>query len=288
MLSEKSNEGSTVLERMRLSLKDFQNFVRQSYTIVIFSGLLAAYGIMAGFSYQDMLSNYGHAERLAGNCFPISVGKCTVFFLSSDNLKPLREVIGYSLDTTNIMMLIFSLVVGIQAVMGFQIIRSNKMRKELKELRYELVRQSYLLNFQITLPTGSSSLEKIMHLSFAVFPELDKEKVKELTKSQTVPYRANGIDKLYTLDSVLETNEGDFVVKFFGDPVTFEDIEELVAAVSDYFKEEKVFRVISVAKTYDKIFESGELEDKMNSLKRKFNIDLIVERENGYSLIWID
>lgn len=287
MLSEKSNEDS-VLEKMRLSLKGFQNLVRQSYTIVIFCGILAAYGVVAGFGYHDMLSNYGHAEKLPGACFPISVGKCTVFFPSSNNLKPLSEVIGFSFDLINMMMLIFSLLVGIQAIMGFQIIRSNKMRKELKELRDELVRQSYLLNFQTTLPTGLSSMEKIMHLSCAVFPELDKEKVKELTKSQTIHYRANGIDKTYTLDPVLETNEGNFVVKFFDDSVTFEDIEELVEAISDYFKDEKVFRVISVAKTYDKIFESDELDDKMDRLKRKFNIDLIIERENGYSMIWID
>lgn len=288
MLSEKSNEDSTALERMRLSLKGFQNVVRQSYTTVIFAGILAAYGLVAGFGYHDMLSNYGHAEKLPGACFPISVGKCTVFFPSSNNLKPLSEVIGFSFDLINMMMLIFSLLVGIHAIMGFQIFRSNKMRKELKELRHELVRQSYLFNFQTTLPTGLSSLEKIMRLSCAVFPELDKEKVKELTRSQTIHYRANGIDKTYTLDSVLETNEGDFVVKFFDDSVTFEDIEKLVAAVSDYFKDEKVFRVISVAKTYDKIFESGELEYKMNRLKRKFNIDLIIERKNDYSMIWID
>ena len=288
MLSEKDDEGPSVLERMHLTLKKLQDFVRQSHAIIVISGLLAAYGVMSGFGYYDMLSNYGHTERLAGSCFPLSVGKCTVFFPSSNDLKPLREVIGYSLDKINIMVIIFALIIGIQTVMGLQIIRSNKMRKNLKELRAELVRQSYLLNFQTTVPTGASSLAKIMHLCTSVFPELDKEKVGELTKSQTISYRANGADKLYTFDSVLLTNEGNFIVKFFGDSVTFGDIEELVSAVSGYFKDEKVFRVVSVANKYDDLFATHGLVDKMNNLKRKFNIDLIIEREYDYSMIWID
>ena len=288
MLSEKDDEGPSVLERMHLTLKKLQDFVRQSHAIIVISGLLAAYGVMSGFGYYDMLSNYGHAETLPGNCFPLGTGKCTVFFPLSDSLKPLHEVIGYSLDKINIMVIIFALIVGIQGIMGFQIIRSDKMRKNLKELRAELVRQSYLLNFQTTVPTGASSLEKIMNLCTSVFPELDKEKVTELTKSQTISYRANGVDKMYTFDSVLLTNEGNFIVKFFGGSVAFKDIEELVSAVSGYFKDEKVFRVVSVANVYDELFATHGLVDKMNRLKRKFNIDLIIEREYEYSMIWID
>ena len=287
MLNNK-DEDSTVLERMRYSLKKLRDFVHQSYAIVTISGIFAAYAIMSGLNFRDVLNTFGHAERLVGSCFPLSLGKCTVFFPASTDLKPLRELIGYSLDIINIMMITIGFVIAGLAIMGYQIVRSNKMRKELKELRDELVRQSYLLNFQTTIPTGSSSLEKIMHLACTVFPELDKEKVSELTKSQTISYRSNGVDKIYTFDSVLLTNEGNFIVKFFDYAVTFEDIEELVEAVSDYFRDEKVFRVICVAKKYDKILESDILDEKMNHLKRSFNIDLILESENAYSTIWID
>ena len=50
-----------------------------------------------------------------------------------------------------------------------------------------------------------------------------------------------------------------------------------------------VMRVIYLADEYDPFFESDDLISKMKETKRNYyKIDLILEREFGYSTIWID
>ena len=288
MSGNKSQGEPTVLEKMRLLLKRYDNLVSQSYVIIIVCAFFAVYGLIDSYFYHNNFVKFGHVENLKGACVPFGLGVCNVFFPAIDSLKKLYELVGYSFGTIYNMSLFFIAILCVQGAMGFQIIRGTRMKKKMKQLRDELVRQSYLTIFDTLTPVGSSPLEKIMHLSCSVFPEIDKEKVRELTKSQTVHYRSDGQDRFYTFDSILETNEGNFIVKFFDDTVTFEHVEELVVAASDYFQDEKVFRVICVAKKYDQIFDSDILDDKMNKLKRKFRIDFILEKENDYSVLWID
>lgn len=288
MSDRQTREEETVLEKMRLSLKKYDNLVSQSYVLVIVCAFFAVYGLTLVYLYHGTFAKFGHVEALKGNCNPFSLQICSVFFPATESLKKINELVGYSFGTIDNLSSFLIAILCVQAVVVFQIVRGAKIRKEINQLRDQLIRQSYLMTFDTIRPVGTTSVEKIMHLSCSVFPELDKEKVRELTRSQTVHYRVDGVDKLYTFDSVLETNEGNFILKFFDDAVTFADLEELVAAVSDYFKEEKVFRAVCVAKKYDQIFDSNLLEDKMNQLKRKFNIDLILEKENDYSVLWVD
>ena len=55
------------------------------------------------------------------------------------------------------------------------------------------------------------------------------------------------------------------------------------------FDTQVIMRVICLADKYDPFFKSDDLISKMKETKRNYyKIDLILEREFGYSTIWID
>jgi len=291
MLKEEEEEDFTLLERMHLSLNRFRAFMRHTQSIVIIS--IAVAGGMAalfGYDYHDAFNRYGHVETLENPCPPFNEQSCTLFVPSSDDLESLYELIGFSYETINEMIAGLIIISCAQAVLGFRLLAGRKIRKELKELQSQFIRQSYLLNFETSIPKGKTSVQKIFNLATIVFPELKKEKIKAKAEGERLSSSAKKLKKKdYTYDLVLDTNEGNFIVKSFQDMVKFEDIEELVDSIKTNFDDGKdVFRVISLAKKYDKIFETDELIDKMEHLKRKFNLDLIIEEEKGFSMIWID
>lgn len=87
---------------------------------------------------------------------------------------------------------------------------------------------------------------------------------------------------------------GYFIVKDFKDKiVTTDDLKDLVKIISSKFKNKyrrtDVFRCICVAKNYDQsFFDRESLELQMTQqLKTKFPIDLVVEENIGYSVLWV-
>jgi hypothetical protein len=96
------------------------------------------------------------------------------------------------------------------------------------------------------------------------------------------------------VDVALKTLEGYFIVKDFKDHiVTQEDLEYLLKTARHKFRNKRlqpnIFRIIVVAKDYEESFLKREsLEQIMNRLVgTKLKVDLIVEEEKGYSVLWI-
>jgi len=291
VLKEEEDEQFTLQERMHLSLNRFRGLIRQTQFIVLLCIVVAGGGGgLIAYDYYKTLGIYGYIETSEKACPPFNEKTCSFFVPFSSDFKSANELIGFSYDVINQAIAIFIIIVGAAGVMGFQLLAGLKIRRELKELQSQFIRQSYLLNFETTVPKGKTSVQKILNLATIVFPELKKEKIKAASEGEKLLSSAKKLKKKdYSFDAVLETKEGDFIVKYFQDIVKFEDIEDLVDAVKSNFDDGKqVFRVICLAKRYDKIFEIDELVDKMDELKRKFNLDLIIEQENGYSMIWID
>jgi hypothetical protein len=62
----------------------------------------------------------------------------------------------------------------------------------------------------------------------------------------------------------------------------------LIKAIKSEFGKSKVFRAILVSKAYDPIFlERTSIRNLAKKLQIDFKIDLIVEEENGYSVLWV-
>jgi hypothetical protein len=101
----------------------------------------------------------------------------------------------------------------------------------------------------------------------------------------------------YSVELALRTSDGYFIVKEFKDKVvSLEDLKHLVKLLSRKFRDidaippsVDIFRVIVVAKAYDESFLNREtLEKRMTTeLKANFKIDLILEEQTGYSVLWV-
>jgi len=291
MLKEEEEEGFALVERMHLSLNKFRSFLNQTKTIVGITLLLAGFGGLIAYDYYDAFDRYGYVEKSSEPCPPFGEQECYIFIPNSDNSELLHQLIGFSNYTINEFTFLVILVVAAQAVLGIRLVLGRKLQKELKELQSQFVKQSYFLNLEMTIPKGRTSVQKFFNLATAVFPELKQEKLKAVAEGEKLYSQAEKKVKKgeYDYDLVLETKDGKFILKIFSDVVKFEDIKELVSFIkNDFDGGRNVFRVISLAPKYDKIFESNELVDLMSKLKRTFNLDLIIEYDKGYSIIWID
>lgn len=164
----------------------------------------------------------------------------------------------------------------------------RKEKKRLAQLTSEFIRKKYILNFEIALPHGPSRIRKFLNQSLLVFPELKEAKEKAKKKGKELEIITDAKIGDYICDLVVNTSEGDFVVEFFKNILTFDKLERFVERVIHIYEKKDIFRLVCVAQEFDKVFYSDELPKKMPSLKRKFKLDLILEDEKGYSMVWID
>jgi hypothetical protein len=199
-------------------------------------------------------------------------------------------------------------------IVGWFLVKAPHAYKRLEEWNEDYLHHSYFINFQTTIPKGNISGEKVLNLAKLVFPELRSDLYISLLDSPNIPTFISGLttklkkkvgksDKedisenfdykvdAYSFDLVLKNKalEGYFIVKDFRDKVvTLGDLQEMVKVIHKEFGN-KIFRTICVAKRYDQsFFESESLEKHMTQeLKVDFKIDLLVEEDVGYSVLWI-
>jgi hypothetical protein len=190
--------------------------------------------------------------------------------------------------------------------------------RHLKEWIDDYLEQTYTIVFNTTVPQGNTTGEKILNLARQIFPELTPEfirlsagpeervklffkrkfgKSQEMIISQGMNYKLNS----YVLDVAFRIPlDGYFIVKDFKDRiVTLEDMNYLIKIISLKFsfsvstisirRPKDIFRVICVAKTYDAPFLNRDSLEKLMTaeLKANFKIDLILEEEVGYSVLWV-
>lgn len=159
--------------------------------------------------------------------------------------------------------------------------RLELRRKEIHNILDEYVRQNYYFSFETLKPEGKDSIEKFMSLARDVFPPIKFKFEKEGSDF------VSDISKKDSFNITLKTDEGMFLLKHFSNEVKFSDIENVVqSAASMYGK--KILRLVCLSNKFDDLFFEEGLNEKMEKLQRNFNLDLIIEREKGYSVIWID
>ncbi len=206
--------------------------------------------------------------------------------------------------------LIASLII-ILPFLIFMIFRSKRFYDELNTWNEEYLQSSYTLIFDTTIPKGNTTGEKVLSLASLIFPQLRADYFdyyyvanfakaffkRKFTKSWKDKIEASlnyRVGQEYYLDVALRTLEGYFIVKSFGDSVvTVDNLKELIMTISNKFRNKygrlDVFRVIVVARDYDQPFLNRESLEQMmkGELKSKFDIDLIVEEQVGYTVLWI-
>ena len=162
--------------------------------------------------------------------------------------------------------------------------RGHAHTRELESIERQFIRQSYLVNFETSIPEGESKVEKILNQASLVFPTL-----KELQrKAYANKMRLNLNQKInsHVVDAIITTKKGDFVIIFYDKPVSYSDLKDLCEALSK--SRERVFRVLCVAKDFEESLQTNKLVDLMDELPKYFKLDLIFEEDQGYSMLWID
>ena len=208
------------------------------------------------------------------------------------------------------LLVLVMVIVIILPFLIFTLIKSRRFYRELKMWNEQYLDSSYTLIFGTTVPKGNTTGERVLYLASFIFPQLRADYidyyytsnfVKRLMKirfkkswERIINASLNvRVDKEYYVDVALETLEGFFIVKSFDDEiVTVQDLNQLIMIISDRFRNNyhqlNIFRLIVVAKDYDQSFLNRDtLEQIMNKeLKTKFKIDLIVQEEVGYTVLW--
>jgi hypothetical protein len=198
--------------------------------------------------------------------------------------------------------------------------RGFRAYQQFNDWRRDFVRQQYILYFEGTIPKGNTTAEKVLSLARLVFPELRKNpsssiiykwrswlEIGKTKPDEKIPPKALNY-KVYseTIDLVLKSKEGYFIVKDFKDKiVTFKDLKQFINLVLLKFPND-IFRIVCVSTQYDTPFFQQEwLEQKMTrelmtkrerfldfslfrpTLWKGFSVDLLVVYKEGYSVLWI-
>ena len=200
----------------------------------------------------------------------------------------------------------FGLMIALLLMFGIDLIRFLKNGKKqnsiLQKAQSRLIHKSYLINFELVSAEGPTQIDRLFNHLSLVFPEIKLVKEKLVKKKITSVEQRRGkifrpivfFPKGFDLD--IYTITGSYYVKIFDKKVTFEDIKEIVQLTQNPankikrgFFSIKLNRLIILSKSYDDFFDTPELVEEMNSLKRSFHLDLILEEnDKGYSTIWID
>ena len=280
----------SLIERMKLNLNKVWWLNRYAQSVVVICFVAASFLILVDFMGIAELEQYGTYEWVDEDCLVPSAGSsCWMFTPFSSDYKVTEISMSHVYTRAQEVWMTSLVIVGLTgAMMIYYLVKGRSVTKELKKVGNEFVRKSYLLSFDTTVPSGKDRNEKIFSLAVNVFPEL-KEAVKKAQKKGKKPYKEGTKKKKYEFDIEAKTSEGRLIVKFFDEEVKFEDVKELVKKVEKAWNGKKeVFRIQCVGKRYEKIFDTEELEDKMDDLDRRFPLNIIIEEENGFSMIWID
>jgi hypothetical protein len=162
--------------------------------------------------------------------------------------------------------------------------RGHAHRKEFESIERQFIRQSYLVNFETLIPEGDTRVDKILNQASLVFPALKEIQHKKYANKIKVKLnvQVNGD----TIDAIVPTKKGDFIVNFYDVTMSYDEIKSLCEKLAK--SRSRIYRVLCVAKDFEQELQTQKLVDLMDELPKYFKLDLIFEEDQGYSMLWID
>jgi len=274
----------TLAERLEYAIRQLDFWYRISLVIVLI-GLASLSGIVSVSQYyfHNEIAMYGHIEQNYNEDENITVLE---FIPNSEVIFPAEGIV--NLFSTQVWIMGGNgIVIGLLTFLFLWVTkRGNDHKKEFESIEGQFIRQTYLVNFETSIPEGQNKVEKILNQAIHVFPTLKDVQRKSKEKQTKIPYKIDQHVNGLALDAVVATNKGEFIVKFYEKTVSFSDIQELVNALIK--SRDRIFRVLCVSKDYDEEIQSNKLVDIMDKMPKYFKLDLIFEEDNGYSMLWID
>jgi hypothetical protein len=175
----------------------------------------------------------------------------------------------------------------------------RKSRRNVLEVHSSFVRRSYITTFELIPFEGEKQIDRLCNHLSLVFPEVQTVKEKNDKKGKKFSDLRKKKTHFEDYDLAFQTDTGIFIIKIFTRNlpkiVKFDDIEKIIKHLNGkqvplkLFAENPIMRVVCLADNYDPFFETEDFLLKMKETKRNYyKIDLILQREFGYSTIWID
>ncbi|MFN3654900.1 MAG: hypothetical protein ACK4TO_06190 [Candidatus Nitrosotenuis sp.] len=275
------NGDKSLAEKLDIAIESLSSWYRVILVMVII-GLLSLSVVisLSQYYFQQEITKNGHITEIRDE----KTGATGLVFVpNSERVFAPESILG--LYTTQVWLMASNgLVIGLLSFLFLWITyRGHAYRKELKSIEGQLIRQSYLVNFETSIPEGKDRIERILNHSCLVFPEL--QTLLRGKSDKKLPAKLNQKVGTDTVDILIPTKKGDFIVKFFDD-VSFPILEQFTSNMSKSGK--LIFRVLCVAKNYDEDLQSSQLSSLMQKLNLDFDMDLIFEDEQGYSMLWIN
>ncbi len=253
--------------------------------IIVLVGLASLSGIisLSQFYFHDEIAKYGNIQEIFIEDENITL---LAFLPFSEDVFPAEGIV--ALYITQVWLMYGNGIVI--ALLSFLFVwvtyRGKAHTQEFESIERQFIRQSYLVNFETSIPEGETRIEKILNEAIHVFPALKEIQRKAKSTQSKIPYKIDQKINGETIHGIVSTKKGDFIVKFYDESVSESDLKNLVQLLSK--SRDKIFRVLCVAKDYDESLQSNKLVGIMDKLPKYFKLDLIFEEEHGYSMLWID
>ena len=253
--------------------------------IIVLVGLASLSGIisLSQFYFHDEIAKYGNIQEIFIEDENITL---LAFLPYSEDVFPAEGIV--ALYITQVWLMYGNGIVI--ALLSFLFVwvtyRGKAHTQEFESIERQFIRQSYLVNFETSVPEGETRVEKILNEAIHVFPALKEIQRKAKSTQSKIPYKIDQKINGETIHGIVSTKKGDFIVKFYDESVNESDLKNLVQLLSK--SRDKIFRVLCVAKDYDESLQSNKLVGIMDKLPKYFKLDLIFEEEHGYSMLWID
>ncbi len=280
----KGPQDYSLAEKLENAIKQLGFWYRISIIIVLV-GLASLSGIisMSQFYFHAEVAKYGQIEEIFIQDKDITV---LAFLPFTEEIFPAEGIV--SLYITQVWLMYGNgVVIGLLSFLFIWVTYRGKAHtQEFESIERQFIRQSYLVNFETSVPEGETRVEKILNEAIHVFPTLKEVQRKAKLKQTKIPYKLDQKLNGETIDGIVSTKKGDFIVKFYDKTVSESDLKNLVSMLSK--SRDKIFRVLCVAKDYEEDLQSNKLVGIMDKIPKYFKLDLIFEEEHGYSMLWID
>ena len=276
---------------------DESKFANENYSLIL--------------NFQDVYRNIGFQISWTLILSILLIVIVLQFFIVE--LVPLKDSITHMASPLIALMYTFPTTLTVlTTIFGIHYLKKRKATKQgFAKVQSSLVRRSYILNFELEESEGVSQRDKIFNHLSLVFPQVDQIKKKRIKNGYTSIdqppkfilkrwFNRNNKVNRYVYDKFdlfMNTSSGIFLVKITNEKVlTFEDIESTVKEIRKKMKitglgiesKGEIDRLIFLTKSFDETISKQELNEKMKNLKRYYQIDIIKEKEYGYSTIWIN
>jgi uncharacterized protein YnzC (UPF0291/DUF896 family) len=280
----KGPQDHSLAEKLDNAIKQLGFWYRISIVIVLV-GLASLSGIisMSQFYFHGEVAKYGQIQEIFIQDENITV---LAFLPYSEEIFPAEGIV--SLYITQVWLMYGNgVVIGLLSFLFIWVTYRGKAHtQEFESIEQQFIRQSYLVNFETSVPEGTTRVEKILNEAIHVFPTLKEVQRKAKLKQTKIPYKLDQKFNGETIDGIVSTKKGDFIVKFYEKTVSESDLINLVKILTK--SRDKIFRVLCVAPDYEEDLQSNKLVGIMDNIPKYFKLDLIFEEEHGYSMLWID